>query len=119
METLKQRVENRLLHINKTKVDLASALGESGQNINNWLKRGSIPYPKRDRVAEFLECDTEWLITGKMNDQKVTDNQEVDMNKVHTEIQELLPRLNSDEAETLRKLIKNIIERKELMGRLS
>lgn len=119
METLKQRVENRLLHINKTKVDLASALGESGQNINNWLKRGSIPYPKRDRVAEFLECDTEWLITGKMNDQKVADNHEVDMNKVHTEIQELLPRLNSDEAETLRKLIKNIIERKELMGRLS
>ena len=64
MNELKDRVEQRLEYIHRNKSDLASAVGESSQNITNWLRRGNIPHPKRENVADFLQCSVEWLTTG-------------------------------------------------------
>jgi phage repressor protein C with HTH and peptisase S24 domain len=44
---------------------LARDIGESPQNVNNWLKRRKIAGNKRHVVASYLGVTTDWLIDGK------------------------------------------------------
>jgi len=109
MSTLKARVEQQLLANHQTKTGLATAVGESSQNINNWLNRENIPHDKRDKVAAYLACSTQWLISGKLPKQT---------KPIPPEVYELFAQLSEEEAETITRLMKNIIERKAIMKKL-
>src|SRR5690625_1824261 len=62
---LKSRIEERLKALGKTKSWLAAELGTEKQNVNNWIRRGNIPTSWVFLVADLLECDAEWLMTGE------------------------------------------------------
>lgn len=62
--TLKGRITQRLKHLGMSKAGLARAVKESPQNVNNWLKRESIPTLKFLSVCNALQCRPEWLATG-------------------------------------------------------
>jgi hypothetical protein len=85
---LKDRIEERLECLGKSKADLALGVGESSQNINNWLKRKNIPHGKRNNVAKFLMCTVEYIVDGKVK--KESDIDGVVRDRVHDLVDRIL-----------------------------
>ena len=47
-----------------TDADIARALGVSPQSINNWRRRGTIPWGKICTFAQIHNLSYDWLLTG-------------------------------------------------------
>lgn len=58
---------NRLKEYLKTEIDadVARALGVKPQNIINWPKRGTIPWPELFTFSQAHNVSFDWLLTGK------------------------------------------------------
>lgn len=65
MKNIKTRVEQRLKVVHLNKAELAKKMGLSTQTVNNWFARDNIPVDKLFMAAEILQCDPQWLNTGK------------------------------------------------------
>ena len=57
------RVEQKLSDLGWTWADFARALNTTDQRVYNWKKRG-IPKSEIDRIADALDCSTDWLLRG-------------------------------------------------------
>lgn len=63
--TIKQRVKSRADGLDLRAATIAKHLGILPQYVNNWFSRDSIPQQYLFDVARYLNCDAEWLATGK------------------------------------------------------
>lgn len=58
------RLIQRLSFLGISQADLARAIGESPQTVQNWKTRGAIPANKIAAVARELQTSTDWLLSG-------------------------------------------------------
>lgn len=77
MDTLKDRVMDRLSAINQTQFWLANELNVSPQSLNGWLKRNRIPVNHIFKVAEKLECSVSWLTGEKSHELQLNEREKL------------------------------------------
>lgn len=94
MEKLKNRINTRLIELGLNKTEFAVGIGESAQNINNWLTRDSIPPRKVEKVANYLKCTEKWLETGVIEESKQGDSHAVTRAKINELTQQVRKKEN-------------------------
>ncbi|MDO4997346.1 MAG: S24 family peptidase [Neisseria sp.] len=67
MNTLSDRIKKRLVDLGKTQADLAKYCKVKPPSVSKWLHGGTKTLQGQNllRAAEFLECDPDWLASGK------------------------------------------------------
>jgi predicted transcriptional regulator len=84
MNTLSNRIQERLSALNKTQADLAKYCKIKPPSVSKWLNGSTKNLQGQNllRASEFLECDPDWLASGKgFWAVKETDNTLSQMNK--------------------------------------
>lgn len=64
MQSVIARLIARLKACDMSQADLARAVGETPQTVQNWKKRGAIPANKLPAVARVLNTSADWLLGG-------------------------------------------------------
>ena len=67
MNTLADRIKQRLSDLDKTQADLAKYCKVKPPSVSKWLSGGTKTLQGQNllRASEFLECDPDWLASGK------------------------------------------------------
>lgn len=67
MNTLADRIKQRLADLGKTQADLAKYCKIKPPSVSKWLNGGTKTLQGQNllRASEFLECDPDWLASGK------------------------------------------------------
>lgn len=67
MSTLADRIKQRLSYLNKSQADLAKYCKVKPPSVSKWLNGGTKTLQGQNllRAAQFLECDPDWLASGK------------------------------------------------------
>lgn len=62
MKQMTTKLLERLRDIGLSQAEFARSIGESGQVVQNWKKRESIPNDKIAKVAKAIGVTTDWLL---------------------------------------------------------
>ena len=67
MNTLSNRIKQRLSDLGKSQADLAKYCKVQPPSVSKWLNGGTKTLQGQNllRASEFLECDPDWLASGK------------------------------------------------------
>ncbi|WP_049222685.1 S24 family peptidase [Neisseria sicca] len=83
MNTLADRIKQRLTTLNKSQADLAKYCKVQPPSVSKWLNGGTKTLQGQNllRASEFLECDPDWLASGKgfWNTQTPSDKSDIEI----------------------------------------
>lgn len=110
-EDIVDRIDLVLSELHQSRIDLCNTIGITRQAITNWKKNNGLPVvDKALKIAEYLNVSIEWLINGKLNNQRFNSKIIADC------INEKLNSLDADEAELKKTLLFKIISPQVLIN---
>ncbi len=86
-----QNLNERLLSLCDSKVEIADVARVSKQSVTNWVTRDSISKKAAERLAKHFNINMEWLLTGQGEKSKAGKQAEENTNSLLDQLNKAMP----------------------------